>query len=93
MSESASTQSRHRFTEAMQKVAIGAKLARIDRVGTSTMSWTITGHKRHETSVELTLRHGRHETQVNVPVCFTGPCLADVGLRSVALAPEQRGLV
>ena len=93
MSESAAIQARERFIVAMQKVAIGAKLARLDRAGTSTMLWTVTEHKRHETSVELTLRHGRHERQANVPVCFTGPCLADVGLRSVALAPEQRGLV
>ena len=93
MSESTAIRERERFADAMKKVAVGAKLARIDKVGTSTMLWTVSAATRMDTSIELSLRHGRHYTRVNVPVCFTGPCLADVGMRSVALAPEQRVLV
>ncbi len=77
---------RARHAERMRATAIGAQVARGAR------RWTIVQRRQQDTSVALTLRHGRTELQVVVPVCITGPCWADVGLRPVAAAPTQRGL-
>ena len=41
----------------------------------------------------LTLRHGRRTLRVVVPVCITGPCWLDVGLRPAGAAPTQRSLL
>lgn len=82
----AGTQARSRFFDNMAKIAIGAKLARRRVV------WTITAHRHFDTSTELVLTAGRRTIRVAVPICHTGPCLADVELQSVALAPTQKGL-
>lgn len=86
MTDGAGTRTRERFTEAMRAVAPGARLARRSRV------WTIQHTTRRDTSVDLLLRHGQRTFTASVPVCITGPCLHEVGLRSVSHAPEQRGL-
>lgn len=77
---------RLRHTERMQATIIGAQVAR------RSLAWTIVQRKPLETSVMLTLRRGRRTLQVNLPVCITGPCWADVDLRPVAPAPAQRSM-
>ena len=77
---------RARYAERMQATAVGAQVARHGP------TWTIVHRKAWDTSVELTLRHGRRTVTAHVPVCITGPCWADVDLRPVAAAPKQRGL-
>lgn len=72
-----------RFHRNMQAIAVGARLLRNNR------DWVVTHAKRYETSASLTLRCGQHTANVIVPICFTGPCLGDVGLRSVPpVAPK-----
>lgn len=83
---SAGTRQREAFFAAMERVAVGAQLAR------RKVAWTVTKSTSMETSQRLELRHGRRTQIVNVPVCITGPCLADVGLRHLAAAPTQRDL-
>lgn len=83
----AGTRARERFQQAMQAVAVGAKLAR------RSIEWTVTASKRRETSVELTLRCCRRSIVVNVMVCHSGPSLWEAGLRAVASAPQQRDLL
>lgn len=70
----------------MHATAVGAKVARGAR------AWTITHRKDLDGAVSLMLQHGRHTLRASVPVCITGPCWEDVGLRPVAAAPTQRGL-
>ncbi len=77
---------RKRFHERMQEIAVGATVKR-------GQVWTVTHQSRRETSVELTLKRGRRSVAVNVPVCHSGPCLADVGLSSAGRAPMQRDLI
>lgn len=77
---------RLRHAERMQSTAVGAQVAR------RALAWTIVQRKPLETSVMLTLRRGRRTLQVNLPVCITGPCWADVDLRPVAAAPVQRSM-
>ena len=84
--DGAGNRTRERFIEAMRAIAPGARLARRSRV------WTIQHATRRDTSVDLLLRHGRRTFVASVPVCITGPCLHEVGLRPVSHAPEQRGL-
>jgi hypothetical protein len=86
MMDGAGTRHRERFIEAMKAVAPGARLKRRLRV------WTIQSVTRRDTSVDLLLRHGRRTFVASVPVCITGPCLHEAGLRSVAHAPVQRPL-
>ena len=78
-------QLREQRRDALQQIAVGARLAR-RRV------WTVTRQQSRETGVELTLRNGRRQIQVHVPVCLSGPILWETGLRPVAPAPEQREL-
>jgi hypothetical protein len=80
------TRTRERFIEAMRAVAPGARLARRSRV------WAIQHVTRRDTSVDLLLRHGRRTFTASVPVCITGPCLHEAGLRFVSHAPVQRAL-
>lgn len=77
---------RVRYAERMKSTAVGAQVAR------RSLTWTIVQRKGLETSVLLTLRRGRRTQEVNLPVCITGPCWADVDLRPVAAAPVQREL-
>jgi hypothetical protein len=84
---SAGTATRERYYRAMAATAVGTKLARHSR------AWTVVQRRAYDTSVTLTLRHGRRTLSVIVPVCITGPCWADVGLRPVAAAPVQRELL
>ncbi len=84
MSPGAATRQRH--AQAMAATSVGAKLARGSR------AWTIVQRRAYDTSVTLTLRHGRRTMSVIVPVCITGPCWADVGMRPVAAAPTQRAM-
>lgn len=84
MSPGEATRARH--IERMQTTAIGAQVARRGP------AWTIVQRKALDTSVMLTLRRGRRTLQINLPVCITGPCWADVDMRPVAAAPTQRGL-
>lgn len=84
MSESAATQARERFTDAMQRLQPGAK---IEYRGSA---WLITRNQRTETGVALTLRQGQAEVKKYVPVCFTGPALHDADLRFLQHAPTQR---
>ncbi len=83
---SVATRQRERFRSAMDAVAVGATLMRRNR------AWLIVEHKAMDAGVDLTLRSGRRLLVVSVQVCLTGPCLADVGLKRAAPAPEQRGL-
>ncbi|WP_454691190.1 hypothetical protein [Achromobacter aloeverae] len=79
----------------MARIAVGATLSAIRRNDQATPKprhWIVTRQRRYETSMLLTLRCGRHEFRVNVPICHSGPCLMDVGLRVVAAAPSQRKL-
>ena len=78
---------REYFLEQMKAIAIGATLSRRKRV------WTVVKQKPHATSIEVLLKHGRRALAVHVPVCHSGPCLADVGLRPIALAPQQKELL
>lgn len=78
-------QTRVRFQEAMQAVAVGAQLAR-------RRTWTVTRLTRWATSVELALRSGKRSISVHVPICLHGPVLSECGLRSVARPPSQRVL-
>ena len=78
---------REYFLEQMKAIAIGATLSRRKRV------WTVTQQKQRETGIEVLLKHGRKTLSVQVPVCHSGPCLADVGLRPIALAPQQKELL
>lgn len=82
----AGTRTRERFQRNMQAVAVGATLAR-------RRPWVVTKQQHMDTSVILTLRHGRRTLSVNVPVCITGPVLWQVGLRVVSAAPMQRELL
>ena len=77
---------RARYAERMQTTAVGATLARRGP------AWTIVQRRELDCAVSLTLRRGRRTVLVSVPVCITGPCWADVGLRPVAAAQTQRGL-
>ena len=77
---------RLRHAERMQSTAIGAQVAR------RSLAWTIVQRKPLDTSVMLTLRRGRRTLQVNLPVCITGPCWADVDMHPVAAAPSQVAL-
>jgi hypothetical protein len=78
--------SRHQFIAAMQAVLPGAQLAR-------RRTWTVHRFQQFDGTVKLTLRSGQHSTVVYVPVCHTGPCLRECGLRPVALPPSQRTLL
>lgn len=71
----------------MEKIGVGSTLFRGSR------AWIVTHHRRRETGIDLTLRHGRREFVLQVPICISGPCLSDVGLRSGSLAPTQRTLL
>jgi hypothetical protein len=54
--------------------------------------WTVTRyvcHARREGRVALTLVSGKKTIKLNVPICHTGPVLADLDLTPVALAPTQ----
>ena len=77
---------RARYMERMQTTAVGAKVARRAR------AWTIVHRREQDCAVSLTLQRGRRAITVSVPVCITGPCWMDVGLRPVAAAPTQKGL-
>lgn len=80
------TRDRERFMLNMQKIEIGATLMR------HTRPWIVVRQKKRETGIEITLRHGRREFSVHVPVCHTGPVLWEVGLKAVTAAPTNREL-
>lgn len=82
----AGTKQRQEFCERMRSVALGATLRR------RSIKWTVVKQKRAETGVLITLKRGRREVCVQVPVCLSGPILWEAGLHSVALPPNQRGL-
>lgn len=77
---------RSRYIERMQATAVGAQVAR------RKLAWTIVQRRMFDTSVSLTLRRGRRTLTINLPVCITGPCWADVDMHPVAAAPTQRGM-
>lgn len=79
-------QARKRFDENMQKIAVGATLARKRR------GWTVISRRFVECGAVLTLQHGRRKFTLRVPISHWGPDLADVGLNSASLPPEQRAL-
>jgi len=81
--------SANHFANNMAKIAIGAKVGNYNTG--SRIVWTIVARKRYETSFTITLRCGRRQLSVIVPVCFTGPDLASAGLRPLAGAMVQRG--
>ena len=83
---SAAAGQRARYEEAMQRVAPGAQVANYNG---GRYTWTIVAARHYDGGVGLSLRCGRRTAQVLVPICITGPCLADAGLRSVAVAPRQ----
>ncbi|NNM65690.1 MAG: hypothetical protein HKL99_13990, partial [Burkholderiales bacterium] len=68
---------RERFLANMQKIAVGARLTRRNRI------WVVAKQKRWDTSVELTLQSGRRTVQAHIMVSLSGPCLADAGLRPI----------
>ena len=74
------------FAQRMSQTALGATLVR------RTRPWVVIARTRRETSIDLTLRHGQRQFRISVPICMSGPCLADVGLSFAAPAPTQRGL-
>ncbi len=82
----AGTSQRERFMEAMQKIAVGSIVRR-------SLEWLIVKQERFDTSASLTLRRGRRQINVSVPICITGPALCDVGLAHVSCAPTQRQLI
>lgn len=82
----AGTQTRLRFEQGMQKIAVGAILARRH-------TWTVVKQQHFATSVDLTLRRGRRTIRVSVSISIHGPDLFDAGLRSIAPAPTQRNLL
>lgn len=82
----AGTAAREQFQRRMGQVAIGATLVSKSR------QWLVTKQQRMDTCVALTLKCGRHQLHINVPVCHSGPCLGDVGLVAGAPAPQQREL-
>ena len=77
---------RAKFAAAMEKIAVGAKVANYNG---GRYQWTITAAKHYDGSARLTLRCGRRTVQALVPIVITGPSLAAAGLRSVAPAPRQ----
>lgn len=83
---SAAAEAIRRFRLNMESIAVGAQVRRSRR------AWTISA-KRHDVSVELVLRHGTKSVRVWVPICHSGPCLADVGLSSLKAAPAQVQLI
>jgi hypothetical protein len=84
---SAGTLARERFESRIATIAVGATLARRKR------PWTVTKQTHRATTVDLTLRHGRHTITVPVPVCHTGPVLWQVRLHAITAAPMQRELL
>lgn len=77
---------REKFQAAMQAIEPGARLARRS-------IWTVERQQHRETGIELTLRCGRRQARVHVPICHSGPILWEAGLRPVAPAPMQRDLL
>ncbi len=84
---SAAAEAIRRFRSNMESVAVGAQVKRSRR------AWTIISAKHRDASVELVLRHGTKSFRVWVPICHTGPCLADVGLSSLKAPPAQMQLI
>ena len=82
----AGTKSRQLYLERMQQVAVGAKLERKGRL------WEIVRQRQTETGVALTLRHGRREFRLYVPVTIHGPELWHFDMQVAALPPSQRAL-
>ena len=77
---------RAKFAAAMEQISVGAKVANYNG---GRYQWTITAAKHYDGSARLTLRCGRRTVQALVPICISGPGLANAGLRSVAPAPRQ----
>jgi hypothetical protein len=84
---SAAAEEIRRFRLNMESIAVGAQVRRSRR------AWTIISAKRQDVSVKLVLRHGTKSVRVWVPICHSGPCLADVGLSSLKAAPAQMQLI
>lgn len=82
----AGTKLRQLYLERMQQVAVGARLERKGR------QWEIVQQRHTETGVALTLRHGRREFRLYVPVSIHGPELWHFDMRVAALPPTQRAL-
>lgn len=77
---------RERYLQRIQQVAVGARLERKGR------EWTVIRQRSTETGVLLTLRHGRRDFQVYIPVTLWGPELWHLNMRSASLPPAQREL-
>lgn len=82
----AGTKDRERFLEAMEKIAVGAKLRRRKSI------WTVVKQRRRETSMDLTIQCGRRTMVASVMVSHWGPDLHHAGLSAFAPAPTQREL-
>jgi hypothetical protein len=72
------------FSANMEKIEIGTTLAH------KQTQWVVMRHKFYDGSVSITLRNGKRERNVLIPICITGPCLADADLHMVKPAPMQR---
>jgi hypothetical protein len=75
---------RERFTERMQRIAVGARLEFHGRV------FTVRKQRRWGSSVDLTLCCAHRTIRVPVMLCHSGPDLSSSRLRFVAHAPAQR---
>lgn len=74
------------FRSNMAEIEIGSTLAH------KKTQWVVVRHKFYDGSVSITLKNGKRERNVLIPICITGPCLADADLRLVKPAPRQQTL-
>lgn len=75
------TKARLRYIEAIRQLEVGATLA------SKNYRWTIMQSVRRANTTELTLKCGRRQINVHVPMCLWGPEFTCTGLRFVSHAP------
>lgn len=79
------TKDRLRYLENIRQLEVGVTLA------TKHYRWVITQSERLANTTYLTLKCGRHQVKVHIPMCHWGPEFP-TGLRFVSHAPTQREL-
>lgn len=71
------------YLERMRQIDVGALLERKGR------KWTVAKRRMLDGTVALTLRHGRREFVIYVPVTISGPELWHAHFRVVTAPPSQ----
>ncbi|MOA41911.1 hypothetical protein D3C78_1639210 [compost metagenome] len=72
------------YLERMKHTQVDSILERKGR------NWTVAKRRMLDGTVALTLRHGRREFVIYVPITISGPELWHAGFRFVAAPPSQR---